>query len=242
MPAPPAAPGCDRDQSMRVDTTTHRPTGMRSNARAGVLERLLVTDPRAATPDGTARITYRSADLERIWTSAARLRPVLVWTGTFTPAERLPLLFAALSAASSTLAPDQRPVLLLCGDQPRNGPTAAHPLALAHTYNIADSVFVAGHRPRSQLPTVYRASDAYITTAASDTSATLWEAMVNGCPPIAVTGTAAKHAILNGGWDANGWTADPEPVYLAAAIAQACIAPAERARRGAAAAAWIHRQ
>ncbi|MFC9326984.1 glycosyltransferase [Kitasatospora sp. NPDC057015] len=105
---------------------------------------------------------------------------------------------------------------------------------------ILGDVFVARHRHHTEMPDVFRAADAYLTTATTTGSA-LWEAMASGCPPIALTRTGAEHAIVNGGYDANGWIADARTEYLAAAIAQVCIAPAERGRRGAAAATWARR-
>ncbi|MFF8769082.1 glycosyltransferase [Kitasatospora sp. NPDC015120] len=209
----------------------------RTTARAAVLRRLLVTEPRGVLPHWTGRIAYRDADLERVWTSAAQLRPLIVWAGTLTSGERLPLLLAAFAAASSTLPAEQRPVLLVCGGPDLTGPDSEHPVDLAHALGIPGDVFVAGHRHHTEMPAVYGAADAFLTTATT-TGASLWEAMVSGCPPIAVTGTGAEHAITNGGHDANGWLADPDPAYLAAAIAQVCIAPAERRRRGTAAATW----
>ncbi|MFJ4791755.1 glycosyltransferase [Kitasatospora purpeofusca] len=210
---------------------------MRATARAAAFHRLLVTEPRGSLPRGAGRTAYQEADLERLWTRTAQLRPVLVWAGTFSTAQRLPLLLTALAAASRTLAPAQQPVLIACGDQPASGPEIEHPADIAHTHGIGQDVFVAGHRHHTEMSTVYAVADAYLTTATT-TDASLWEAMASGCPPIAVTGTGAEHAITTGGHDANGWLADPDPAYLAAAIAQVCIAPAERSRRGTAAATW----
>nr|BEK65712.1 hypothetical protein KPHV_29390 [Kitasatospora purpeofusca] len=237
VPAPIPMPVADRPRAARL---TSEPAA-RATARAGLLRRLLVTDPRGLLPGRTGRIAYQDTDLERLWTTTAQLRPVLAWVGTFDARERLPLLFSAIAAAAATLAPDHRPVLIVCGDEPTDGPATAHPVDLARCHGISESVFVAGRRHHAEMPVLYRAADAFLTTA-TDTPAALWEAMGCGCPPIALTRTPAELVIVNGGHDANGWIADARPEYLAAAIAQVCIAPPERARRGRAAAALAHRQ
>ncbi|MFD5434731.1 glycosyltransferase [Kitasatospora sp. NPDC127067] len=218
-----------------VDTATFRPTAMRSTERAAVLRHLLVTQPFDHALGGRI-ITYEEADLARLRTEALCLRPVIVTVIGDRRHERLSLLVDAVSTARRTLEPGAQPLLVVCDSPGIRTNDANRLLSLATASGIHDSVFLAGQVPLREMPSLFAASDAYLSTARR-TVTPVWEAMACATPPVVLTDADAEQVIVHGGYDANGWITDPNADDLAAALVQVCRHPAERLRRGTAAAA-----
>ncbi|MEE1825366.1 glycosyltransferase [Streptomyces sp. BE20] len=223
-----------------VDTTLFTPTRMRSTERAALLQRLLAVDPFDPAP-GNRGITSEGVDLARLRMQTLHLGPLVVAVLGPGRDERLPLLFDAISTAGRTLEPRVQPVLVVCGSPRSGSDDADRLLSLVMTTGLRESVLLAGQVPHGELPSLFAAADAYVS-AARHTTASLWEAMACATPPILLSDADVEQVIVQGGYDANGWVSDPCSEGLAAALVQVCLDPAERLRRGTAAAARARAQ
>ncbi|MFF2955866.1 glycosyltransferase [Kitasatospora sp. NPDC057965] len=203
--------------------------------RAARLQRLLVTHPLGQAPSSQV-ITYTEADLARLWTGTPPLRPLIITIIGHGRNERLPLLFDAVGTAARALEPGAQPALVVCSSPDSRTDDACRTLSLAARSGIHDSVFHADRVPDDELSALLASADAYLSTA-RHTDAFLWKAMACGTPPIVLSDADAEQVIVQGGYDANGWVSDPYADDLAATLVQVCLHPAERLRRGAAAAA-----
>ncbi|MFJ6381444.1 glycosyltransferase [Kitasatospora sp. NPDC092039] len=220
-----------------VDTTSFKPMAMRPTERAAVLRKLLITYRSTHVPSSRVGV-YEESDLSALWTGALYLRPVIVTVLGHRRYERLRLLFDAVDTARHALAPDARPALVVCSSPNTSSDGNDSLRSLAAKSGIDDTVFLLGEVPATELPSLFAAADAYLSTARR-TTAHLWQAMACATPSVVLTDADTEQVIVHGGYEANGWVTDPNTDDLAAALVQVCRDPAERFRRGTAAAARL---
>jgi glycosyltransferase involved in cell wall biosynthesis len=194
--------------------------------------RHLVEEPRGWAPGAPAgSVRYEAAELEA-FADAEGETPVLLYVGRFTEVKRLPLLIEAYARARPGFA--RRAPLVIVGGFPGEW-EGEHPLeAVARTG--ARDVFLAGWHGHDELPAFLAASDVVVLPSVREQfGQVLVEGMACGLPVIAVDAYGPSEIVSHG---ENGWLVEPDdPVSLANALVHAVNCPAERARRGAVAAA-----
>ena len=192
----------------------------------------LVRAPRAWRPGrGPGSIAYREDDLR----SFAGDGPVLLYVGRFTAVKRLPLLIEAYAAIRPALA---RPApLVILGGYPGEW-EGEHPIETVERTGAQD-VFLAGWHSHAELSGFLSAADVGVLPSVREQfGQVLVEGMACGLPAVAVDAHGPAEIVRPG---RTGWLVPPDDgPALGAALAEAVDQPAERARRGAEAAADAH--
>jgi glycosyltransferase involved in cell wall biosynthesis len=195
--------------------------------RAAHWRRHLVEHPQGWRPDEPAgSVGYTEEDLE-----AFGDRPVLLYVGRFTEVKRVGLLIRAYARARR-----ERGVagpLVIVGGHPGEW-EGEHPCEAIAAAG-ARGVFLAGWHEHDALPAFFAASDVVVLPSVREQfGQVLVEGMACGLPAIAVDRYGPAEIIEDG---ATGWLVEPDDENaLTEAVAEALGDPAERARRGAAAA------
>jgi glycosyltransferase involved in cell wall biosynthesis len=191
----------------------------------------------AVLPNGFDPDVFRRRDVDRdaIWRrelGVAPAGPVVLYVGRFTAVKRLPLLIEAFAAIAARSDPPA--TLILVGGHPGEW-EGEHPRDTAARLGAGDRVLLTGWRPQEALPELLCAGDVLALASRRESfGQVLVEAMACGLPP-AATASQGPARILRDG--ETGWLVPVEDAEaLAAALAHALADPAERARRGAAAA------
>jgi glycosyltransferase involved in cell wall biosynthesis len=209
--------------------------------------RLLVDEPRGWAPggdpgspaprgrDGAGLTLEPDGDLLRVRYESVEAfaddAPVLLYVGRFTEVKRLPLLIEAYARARPGF--DRRAPLVLVGGFPGEW-EGEHPLdAIRRTG--AEDVFLAGWHEHHELPDILAATDVVVLPSVREQfGQVLVEGMACGLPAIAVDAHGPADIVDHG---RTGWLVEPDDVVgLANALVEAVNRPAERRRRGAAAA------
>ena len=194
--------------------------------------RALVEEPRGWAPgEGAGSVGYAEEDLEA-FEDAQGETPVLLYVGRFTEVKRLPVLIEAHARARPGFA--RRAPLVLVGGFPGEW-EGEHPLEAIRRTGAGD-VFLAGWHTHDELPAFLAASDVVVLPSVREQfGQVLVEGMACGLPAIAVDAWGPADVVAHG---ETGWLVEPDdPVSLANALVHAVNCPAERARRGARAAA-----
>lgn len=157
---------------------------------------------------------------------------VLLYVGRFTEVKRLQLLIETFAATEGRF--DTPVALVLLGGFPGEW-EGEHPAQTAERIG-ARGIYLAGWHAHAELPMFLAASDILVHASAHEQfGLVLVEAMACEVPPIGVARGGPASIIVDG---ETGWLIDPDSREgLAAAMVDAVNDPAERERRGAAAAA-----
>jgi glycosyltransferase involved in cell wall biosynthesis len=191
--------------------------------------RLLVDEPRGWAPGEEAgSVRYENAD------AFHDDAPVLLYVGRFTEVKRLPLLIEAYARARPGF--ERRAPLVLVGGFPGEW-EGEHPLETIRRTGAQD-VYLAGWHEHHELPDILAASDAIVLPSVREQfGQVLVEGMACGLPAIAVDAHGPADIVDHG---RTGWLVEPDDeTGLANALVEAVNRPAERRRRGAAAAADV---
>jgi glycosyltransferase involved in cell wall biosynthesis len=186
--------------------------------------RMLADEPRGWAPDGS---TIRYDDLSAF----AGDSPVILYVGRFTEVKRIPLLIEAYERAR--LGFNRRAPLVLVGGFPGEW-EGEHPLEAIERVGAQD-VFLAGWHEHHELPDILAATDVIVLPSVREQfGQVLVEGMACGLPAIAVDAHGPADIVTHG---ETGWLVEPDDCPgLANALVEAVNRPAERRRRGAAAA------
>ncbi|WP_406205268.1 glycosyltransferase [Kitasatospora sp. NBC_01560] len=213
-----------------VDTASFRPRALRADERGRIIARA-VASPSQRAGGGAWRgdDVAPSSGLRTLWTKEAQLRPIIVAVITEDEQQILPDLLDAFSQVKPRLPEPLAPVLLLWaaggGTQP--------------DWHARGDVVFAPERDPDERPFLLAAADLFLAASPEATEA-VYQAMATALPVIGTTGGSLGKEISSGGYDANGWLADPgDADALANAIVQACLYRPERLRRGTAAAEHV---
>lgn len=241
MGIPPAAPGTVRN-GPGGNRLTHLPNGfdptrfrsrMLSHAeKAARWRRALVDEPRGWRPGGApGSVRYTQAQLTPFAEG-----PVLLYVGRFLGFKRLDVLIRAYERARPDFT--TRAPLVLVGGHPGEW-EGEHPLTLIERLGAQD-VFLAGWHTHDELPQLFAAADVVVLPSVGEQfGLALAEGMACGLSAIAVDAAHGPRELVADGQ--TGWLVPPaDEVGLAAALVQAVNNPAERERRGAAAARAMH--
>jgi glycosyltransferase involved in cell wall biosynthesis len=191
--------------------------------------RHLVEAPQGWAPGEEAgSVAYAEGDLAAF----AGEGPVLLYVGRFTAVKRIGVLIDAYARARARFA--QRAPLVLVGGFPGEW-EGEHPLDAVRRLGAQD-VFLAGWHGHDELPAFLAASDVVVLPSVREQfGQVIVEGMACGRPAIAVDAYGPSRIVAPG---TTGWLVPPDdPAALAEALVEAVNAPAERRRRGAAAAA-----
>jgi glycosyltransferase involved in cell wall biosynthesis len=190
-----------------------------------------------ALPNGFDPKVFRRRDVDRdaVWERELGVvppGPVVLYVGRFTAVKRLPLLIEAFAAlrGAATVPP---PTLILVGGHPGEW-EGEHPRDTAARLG-ADDVLLTGWRTQDALPELLCAADVLALTSRRESfGQVLVEAMACGLPPVATASHGPALIVRDG---ETGWLVpvDDRPA-LTTALSAALADPAERDRRGAAAA------
>jgi glycosyltransferase involved in cell wall biosynthesis len=190
--------------------------------------RHLVDEPRGWAPGAEpGSVAYEEPDLEAFADGA----PVLLYVGRYTAVKRLSLLIGAYGRARESFG--TRAPLVLVGGFPGEW-EGEHPLETVRRLGVQD-VFLAGWHGHDELPGFLAASDVVVLASVREQfGQVLVEGMACGLPAIAVDAYGPSRIVDDG---RTGWLVAPDDeAALAAALAEAVRDPAERRRRGTAAA------
>jgi glycosyltransferase involved in cell wall biosynthesis len=193
--------------------------------------RHLVDEPRGWQPGGAAgSIRYDEPDLEAFSDEEGET-PVLLYVGRFTEVKRVPLLIEAYAAARDGFA--RRAPLVLVGGFPGEW-EGEHPHDAIRRTGAQD-VFLAGWHGHDELPAFLAASDVVVLPSVREQfGQVLVEGMACGLPCIAVDAYGPAEIVDHG---ETGWLVERDDrITLANALVHAVNCPAERRRRGEAAA------
>ena len=199
--------------------------------------RHLVHQPRGWAPGGPpGSVRYTEADLAAFQDGEGET-PVLLYVGRFTEVKRVPLLVEAYARARPGFA--RRSPLVLVGGFPGEW-EGEHPLETIRRMGVPD-VFLAGWHEHEELPSFIGASDVVVLPSVREQfGQVLVEGMACALPAIAVDAWGPGDVVTHG---ETGWLVEPDDaVALANALVHAVNCPAERARRGARAAADVRRR
>jgi glycosyltransferase involved in cell wall biosynthesis len=192
--------------------------------RRALWRRYLVEEPRGWAPGGEpGSVAYAEAFGDD--------ETVLLYVGRFTEVKRLPLLIEAYARARPGFR--RRAPLVIVGGFPGEW-EGEHPLdAIRRTG--AEDVFLAGWHEHEDLAEVLAASDVVVLPSVREQfGQVLVEGMACGLPAIAVNAWGPAGIVRHG---ETGWLVEPDDVVgLANALVEAVNRPAERRRRGDAAA------
>lgn len=194
--------------------------------RLGFWRRHLVEEPQGWGPDGST-VGYGEEALRAF----AGDDPVLLYVGRFTAVKRVSLLIEAHARARAWF--DRPAPLVLLGGYPGEW-ESEHPLDAVARVG-AEDVFLAGWHGHDELPSFLAASDLVVLASVREQfGQVLVEGMACGRPAVAVAAHGPAEIIRDG---ETGWLVEPDDVEgLARALADAVNRPAERCRRGEAAA------
>jgi glycosyltransferase involved in cell wall biosynthesis len=201
-----------------------RPAGIDREAH---WRRHLVDEPQGWAPGGEAgSIRYTLDDVVRL-----AHEPTILYVGRFTEVKRVGLLVRAHAHAREAFG--MREGLVLLGGFPGEW-EGEHPLEVMRATGTSD-VFLAGWHDHDELPRFLQASDVIVLPSVREQfGQVLVEGMACGLPAIAVDRHGPSEIVQDG---LTGWLVEPDDeLGLATAMAQAASDPAERRRRGAAAA------
>jgi glycosyltransferase involved in cell wall biosynthesis len=184
--------------------------------------RHLVERPQGWAPGSPAgSVAYEEADLVKLEGT------VLLYTGRFTEAKRLPLLLEAYAQARPRLR--ERTALVLLGGYPGEW-EGEHPLATVERLGLED-VFLAGWHSHEELPGFFNAADLLLhASPVEQFGQVLVEAMACELPPVAVDRNGPATIVADG---ETGWLVPPDDVTaFADAMVEAVDDVPERRRRG----------
>jgi glycosyltransferase involved in cell wall biosynthesis len=191
----------------------------------------LVEEPRGWAPGGEpGSVAYTDADLDA-FADADGETPVLLYVGRYTEVKRLPLLIEAYARARPGFR--RRAPLVIVGGFPGEW-EGEHPLDAIARVGAIDA-FLAGWHEHEDLAEILAASDAVVLPSVREQfGQVLVEGMACGLPAIAVNAWGPAGIVKHG---ETGWLVEPDDVPgLANALVEAVNRPAERRRRGEAAA------
>jgi glycosyltransferase involved in cell wall biosynthesis len=208
-------------------------------------ERVLDVDPERYTliPNGydpelffTPRPVDRAAEWAKILPGAGieADTPVILYVGRFTEVKRVPLLIEAYERARPGFC--RRAPLVLVGGFPGEH-EGEHPEQTIARVGARD-VHLAGWHDHDDLPDILAASDVVVLPSVREQfGQVLVEGMACGLPAIAVDAHGPADIVDHG---RTGWLVEPDDVQgMTNALVEAVNRPAERRRRGAAAAADV---
>jgi glycosyltransferase involved in cell wall biosynthesis len=224
--------GIDPARCTRVangfDPETFRPRHV--DHRAHWREHLVEAPQGWAPGEEAGSIRYAEADLAAFGDDRGET-PVLLYVGRYTEVKRLGLLIEAYAAARPGFS--RRAPLVIVGGFPGEW-EGEHPLETIRRTR-AEDVFLAGWHEHEALPDFLAASDAVVLPSVREQfGQVLVEGMACGLPSIAVDAYGPAEIVRDG---ETGWLVPPDDRdALARALTEAVDDPAERRRRGAAAA------
>ncbi|MFI1649315.1 glycosyltransferase family 4 protein [Streptomyces avidinii] len=216
-----------------VDVNVFHPQHLSQDARASLMRKWLVEEPRGWAPGmAPGSIRYSEEDLHRIFREVdGQRRPVLLWMGRFLDFKQLPLLLEAFVEvrAKSTVPP----VLLVLGGYPGEW-EGTHPYEVARDLGILDDVYFLGWRDHEELVQGLNCCDILTAPSVNEPFGLIYlEAMAAGVPVLVSASGGPLGYVRPSGETANGWLVAPGDVDdLTSVLVDVLSEPAEIARRG----------